>query len=326
MKKVGMLLVTIFFAVIATFCILSLMPGNPLEIMARDISTNLGIPYKEAYERASMILNYDPNLPVYQQIINFGKNLLTGNLGQSIKFKTDVIDIVKIALPWTLLITGISTILSFAVGTVLGMVLSWLKSKKINFVVDTVVAILGAVPEYIIGYFLVLLLAVRNPIFPARGAYSSAVEPGVNLPFFESVFNHAFLPILAFFIVNLVSWVVNMRAVSSGVMGEDFIQYAKARGLSNKQIILRYIGKNSMIPMVTSLASTFGLLVGGAPLIENLFAYPGIGYYLNNGVGSRDLPLMQGMFFIIIITVIMCNFFVDLLYGVIDPRLRRKKA
>ena len=81
-----------------------------------------------------------------------------------------------------------------------------------------------------------------------------------------------------------------------------------------------------MIPMVTSLASTFGLLVGGAPLIENLFAYPGIGYYLNNGVGSRDLPLMQGMFFIIIITVIMCNFFVDLLYGVIDPRLRRKKA
>lgn len=323
-KKILMLCLTLVFAVIATFLIIELMPGNPVDILAREMVSTQGIPYDEAYQRATVQLNYDPNVPTYERVLDFGKGILKGDLGESLKYKTDVVDIVKSALPWTLLVTGISTILAFIVGISIGMFTAWRRSKKLNFLIDTSASILGAIPEYIVGFFLILIFAVNLKMLPAKGAYSTMTEVGFNMEFIGSVVKHALLPIMAFFIVNVVNWIINMRSTAVGILGEDYIQYARARGISNKKIVFKYVGRNAMLPMITSLATTFGLLVGGSPLIENLFSYPGVGYYLNNATANRDVTLMQGMFFIIIVTVILCNFLVELLYGFIDPRLRRK--
>ncbi|WP_156560971.1 ABC transporter permease subunit [Clostridium paraputrificum] len=319
-----MLLLTVLFAVIATFLIIELMPGDPVEVLAREMVSTQGIPYDEAYNRAVMQMNYNPDMSLVEKIVSFCKGLFDGELGQSLKYKTDVKDIVLSALPWTLLVTGISTILAFVVGISLGMVTAWKNSKKLNLLLDTSASILGAIPEYIIGFFLIMIFAVNLKMFPTKGAYSTMVEVGFNWGFISSVAKHAFLPIMAFFMVNVVNWIVNMRSTAVGILSEDYIQYARARGISNKNIIFKYVGRNAMLPMITSLATTFGLLVGGSPLIENLFSYPGVGYYLNNATANRDVTLMQGMFFIIIITVILCNFLVELLYGFIDPRLKRK--
>jgi len=323
-KKILILILTIVFAIIVTFLIIQLMPGDPVDTLAREMVTTQGIPYDEAYRRAVAQMNYDPNMPLLQRLFEFSKGLLSGNLGQSMRYKTDVREIVMSALPWTLLITGISTIFAFVVGMMIGMYSAWRNSKKLNFAIDASVSILGAIPEYIIGFFLILIFTVVLGWFPSKGAHSTMVEVGFNLNFMADVINHAILPIMAFFTVNVVSWIVNMRATASAVLGEDYIQYAKARGISQNNIVVKYVGRNAMLPMITSLATTFGLLVGGSPLIENLFAYPGVGYYLNNAMANRDVVLMQGMFFVIIITVIFCNFLVELLYGFIDPRLRRK--
>ncbi|MBZ9606343.1 ABC transporter permease [Clostridium estertheticum] len=324
MKKILMLCLTVIFAVIVTFLIIELMPGDPVDVLAREMVSTQGVPYEEAYKRAVMQLNYDPNVPLAERVLDFGEGILNGDLGQSLKFKTDVKDIVMSALPWTLLITGVSTILAFTVGISIGMVAAWKRSKKLNLLLDTSASVLGAIPEYIIGFFLILIFAVNLRMLPSKGAYSTMVDVGFNMAFIADVAKHAILPILAFFIVNVVNWIVNMRSIAVGILSEDYIQYARARGITNKKIIFKYVGRNAMLPMVTSLATTFGLLVGGSPLIENLFSYPGVGYYLNNATANRDVTLMQGMFFVIIITVILCNFLVELLYGFVDPRLRRK--
>ncbi len=318
-----MLLVTIITAVLMTFMIVKLMPGDPVTVLANELRTTQGISEQDAMVRATAMLNYDPDETVVQQVIKFTSGLLRGDLGESIRFRAPVTEIMLAALPWTLFSAGTATILSYLIGTRAGLFVAWSKSKRLNGVTDLFSSIFGSIPDYVIGFILISIFSVSLAWFPSRGAYDSGTNPGFNWPFILSALYHSVLPITAVFIVYLANWVVNMRGSATNVMNQEYIKYAKARGLSNQVIRQKYVGKNAQLPMITSLATTFGLLIGGAPLIENLFAYPGVGFYLNTAVSVRDIPLMQGMFFMIIITVVFCNFFVDLLYGFLDPRLRR---
>lgn len=300
------------------------MPGDPVTILANEIRSSQGISEEDAMLRAAAMLNYDPNEPLVVQVVNFVKNLFHGDLGTSIRFRTPVIDIVMKALPWTLLTAGTATILSYIFGSQIGLFVAWSNNKRINAVTDFFSSVLGSIPDYIIGFFLVAVFAVQWAVLPARGAYGSNVHPGLSVSFLLSVLQHAILPISAIFIVYLANWIVNMRGSAVNVMHQEYIKYARARGLSNQVIRKKYVGKNARLPMITALGTTFGLLLGGAPLIENLFSYPGLGYYLNTAIAVRDIPLMQGMFFMIIVTVVCANFIVDSLYGLLDPRLKRR--
>ena len=161
-------------------------------------------------------------------------------------------------------------------------------------------------------------------LFPSKGAYSSTVTPGFNFEFIISVLKHAALPILAYFLTTLAGWIMGMKANCLSVLGEDYINYAKARGISNKRIIFSYLGRNAMLPMVTSVAISFGMMFGGSPLIENLFVYPGVGYYLTTAISRRDYPLMQGMFLMIIVMVLLSGVFAEFLNTRLNPRLREK--
>ena len=133
---------------------------------------------------------------------------------------------------------------------------------------------------------------------------------------------HACLPVLTYFLTTVAGWIISMKANSLSVLGEDYITYAQVRGLSNRRILTTYLSKNALLPLVTSLAVSFGLLFGGSPLIENLFFYPGVGYYLNKAIAARDYPLMEGMFFIIITMVVLSSFVAEFLYKYLNPRLR----
>ncbi|WP_347340572.1 ABC transporter permease [Vagococcus allomyrinae] len=315
--------VTIVVAVFMTFLIVKLMPGDPVHVLANELRTTQGISEEQAVKRAITMLNYDPNKTIVEQMVQFVKGLVTGDLGTSIRFKTPVVNIIKAALPWTLFSAGLATILSYFVGTKMGLYVAWKQDKKANAITDIVSSIFGSVPDYVIGFLLVSIFAVQMGLLPSRGAYSATVDPGFSFAFIGSVLTHAILPVLSLFIVQFANWIVNMRGSAANVMNQEYIKYARARGLSNKVIRKQYVGKNASLPMITALGTTFGMLVGGAPLIENVFSYPGVGFFLNTGVAVRDIPLMQGLFFMIIMTVIVCNFIVDLLYGYIDPRLRR---
>ena len=321
-KKFLMAVFTIFVAMIVMFVVIQNMPGNPVDIMATDIMKQENVQYEIAYERAKAILNYDPDMPLTQRFANYVGGIVTGNLGTSMTYQKSVASVVGGALPWTLLVVSLSLFLSFTVGILIGIYVAWKRSKVMNTILIGYQSIFGAIPNYVLGYLLVFFLSIKLGWFPARGAYSTNVVPGFNAPFILDVLHHACLPVLTFFMTTVAGWIISMKANSLSVLGEDYITYAQVRGLSNHRILTTYLSKNALLPLVTSLAVNFGLLFGGSPLIENLFFYPGVGYYLNKAISARDYPLMQGMFFIIIVMVVISSFVAEFLYKYLNPRLR----
>lgn len=267
-------------------------------------------------------MNYDPDIPMGQRFLNYITGIVTGNLGTSMTYQRDVISIVGGALPWTFLIVSISLLLSFAVGVLLGIYIAWTRSRILNSVLIGYQSIFGAIPNYVIGYLMLFLFSVTLAWFPSRGAYSTSVTPGFNGEFILDVLHHAFLPVLTYFVTTVAGWIMSMKANSLSVLGEDYITYAQVRGLPKRRILITYLSKNALLPLITSLAVSFGLLFGGSPLIEGMFLYPGVGYYLSRAIAARDYPLMQGMFFIIIIMVVISSFAAELLYKYLNPHLR----
>lgn len=323
-KKIGMLLFTVVLSLLLTFLIIESMPGNPVELMADTYVRQEAVTYDVAYERAKITLNYDPETPLYERFVQYLKGIVTGDLGESMNYRRPVTEIIFNALPWTLLVVTVSLSLSFLVGCFIGIYISLKRSKKMDSAVIVYSSIFGSIPDYIVGYVLIFIVSIQLGLLPARGAYGADVVRGFNLPFILSVLKHAILPITAYFITQVGGWMMSMKASCTSVLGEDYIQYAKARGLSQKRIITSYVGRNAILPMVTSLAISFGFMFGGAPLVENLFIYPGLGYYLGQATASRDFTMMQGMFFLIIIMVTTASLVAELLYSVLNPRLRVK--
>lgn len=323
-KKIAIALLTVLLSMIAMFVVIQGMPGNPVELLATDIVRKENVEYTIAYDRAKAMLNYDPDVPTFQRLGMYIKDLMRGDLGTSLYYKQPVTTVVMSALPWTLLVVTISLLLSFGVGVVLGIYIAWKRSKVLNSILIGYQSIFGAIPNYIVAYLLVFLFSVTLGWFPARGAHSSAIAPGFTFAFIGDVLKHAFLPILAYFLTSVSGWIMQMKANALGILGEDYIVYAQVRGLPKRRILMSYLTRNAIIPMITTLAVTFGLMFGGSPLIENLFLYPGVGYFLNQSIARRDYTLMQGMFLIIIIMVILSSLVAELLYKYLNPRLREK--
>ena len=324
MRKLATCILTMLVSLLLIFFVIQAMPGDPVETLAQDYIKTGQLTYEQAYNKAKLALNYDPDEPILDRFTSYIKGILSGNLGQSMSFKESVTKIVLGALPWTLLVCSISLLLSFSVGVLLGIYVAWKRSNILDGIVTGYQAVLGSIPDYIVAYLLVLLFSLTLGLFPSKGAYSSAITPGFNFKFIMDVLSHAALPILAYFLTTLAGWIMGMKANCLSVLGEDYINYAKARGISNKRIIFSYLGRNAMLPMVTSVAISFGMMFGGSPLIENLFVYPGVGYYLTTAISRRDYTLMQGMFLMIIVMVLLSGLFAEFLNTRLNPRLREK--
>lgn len=316
-----MIILTILFATSITFVVIRMMPGDPVETMAKSLM-NQGLDYNEAYEKSAAMLNINPDETVVEQYVGYIKNLLKGDLGISILNKRPVVDVMAAALPWTLFVLSISISIAFTIGILIGMYVAWKRNTIVDPIASVYASISGSLPDYIVGLLLIVFLSNNLRLFPARGAYSSAVEVGFNLPFIIDVFYHACLPILTYVVTGLGGWILAMKGSAISVLGEDYIMAARARGLSESRIRTKYVGRNAILPLVTSLTISFGMLFGGSPLVENLFAYPGIGYYLGQAIGNRDYVLMQGLFLMITIAVVIANLVADLLYAKLDPRIR----
>jgi len=324
MKKLITCLVTMLTSLLLVFFVIQAMPGDPVDTLAQDYMKTSQMPYDQALSKAKLALNYDPDIPVVERFFTYVKNISTGNLGQSMSYKGEVSTIVLGALPWTLLVCSISLLLSFVVGVILGIYVAWKRSNVLDGAITAYQAIFGSIPDYIVAYLLIILFSVGLGLFPSKGAYNSEVTLGFNIRFVLDVLYHAALPILAYFVTTLAGWIMGMKASCMSVLGEDYINYAKARGLSNKRIVFSYLGRNAILPMVTSVAISFGMMFGGSPLIENLFVYPGVGYYLATAISRRDYPLMQGMFLMIIVMVLLSGLIAEFFYTRLNPRLREK--
>ncbi len=324
-QRIGIAILTLFLTTILTFILVRSMPGSLIDSYALELAAQRNITLEEARRLAIQILNWNPDESMIHQFFRYVGGLLQGNLGSSMYIDgLTANDVIKKTLPWTLFVATIALAISFFIGTAMGTRLAWKRKGTEEVISSSFIVITSSIPDYLIGLILLYFLAYQNKFFPSNGAYDLMVaSPGFNIQFIISCCYYAFLPILAYSLAQIGGWALSAKGSAVGVLGEDYINAARARGLPNKIIIRRYLKRNALLPLVTSLAITFAFLFGGSPVMESIFNYPGIGQQFSICIGRRDYFMVQGILFFISVVVIFVNLVADSIYSLIDPRIRK---
>ena len=326
-RRILMALVTIYVVVTISFYMVRLMPGNPIEFLEAQLEQQGGTSPDQVRQQVQAIYGVMPTGPLWKQYLTYVGDIFRGDFGVSLLNPgQSVLGIIAGALPWTVLLVGVSLLISYAIGLVIGTIMAAYPDSGFSRLMTGVVSFLSAVPNYLIAIVLIYLLADLHHLFPITGAYSNNTTPGFNLPFIGSVIYHALLPMAAYVIVSFGAWSLAMKGSVTTVLGADYVRAAEARGLGGRRVTQTYIGRNAMLPMVTNLAVSVGYLFGGAVFIETYFSYPGLGFRLISAVNSRDYSLMMGCFILITITVVVSNLVVDLIYPAVDPRILKPSS
>ncbi len=324
-EKLGLSILTLALTIILLFILLRQIPGDILQIYALKLQGQQGITYDRAYQLASELLNYDPNENVLSAFGRYIGGLFRGQLGESyLETGVTANSLIRTRLPWTLFVSSVALFLSFFIGKAIGSIAAQKRGRTVDKLASGYIAISGSIPDYLVALLLVILFAYRLKWFPAQNNYNAfEVTPGFNFPFLLNVLYYAFLPILAYTIVQTGNWILHMRGSCISVLGEDYILAARARGLSERTVRNKYLRKNALLPLVTQLGVSFGALFGGATLMESIFNYPGIGLEISSRVITKDYMVVQGLIFFSAAMVILINLIVDLIYPLVDPRVRR---
>jgi peptide/nickel transport system permease protein len=321
-KRLAMALFTIYIVVSLSFFMIRLMPGNAMEYLMAQMTQEGGMTPDEILAKVKAIYGIQPSGPLWLQYLHYVGNAFRGDLGNSIVNPgTSVVSIIAGALPWTVFAISVALIISFGLGIVIGTIMAAFKDGWFAKLMTGVSSFLSAIPNYLVAIVLLYFFADQHAWFPLDGAYGVGLTEGFNWPFIESAIDHAILPIATYVIVSWGGWALVMKGSVMTTLGADYVRAAESWGLSSRRVTQSYIGRNSMLPMVTNLALSVGFLFGGAVFIETFFTYPGIGYYLINAVNSRDYSLMMGCFILITAAVVLANLLVDLMYPLVDPRI-----
>ena len=263
---------------------------------------------------------------LFTQYVSYLSQVLRGSLGISIAFfPTPVEALIARALPWTIGLLTTTIILSWILGNLFGALIGWSRSSKINMAIASICLVLSRIPYYLLALVLILVFAYYIPLFPVSGAMRMGAVPKLSLDFILDVIRHAFLPSLSIILSSLGGWLISMRSLIINLQGEDFLLFAEAKGLKRNTILMKYAFRNALLPQVTGLALSLGYTVSGSLLVEAIFAYPGVGNLYVTALGLNDYNLIQGMTLIIIFSVLTANLLIDLLYPLIDPRIRYEK-
>ena len=324
-KNLGIAIITLFLAIFLLFLLLKLIPGSSVDLFARTLASQRNIPFDEARKLAIQILGYDPEESVFVQFWGYLTKLFQGNLGQSLNDPNlKVNDVITDFLPWTLFLSAVSLFISFFLGMFMGSKLAYQKSRVKNGLRTGYIIVSGAFPDFIFGLLVLIIFATKLQWFPTGQAYNPEVStPGFNFTFIGDVLYHACLPILTYVFISTSGWALSVKGSCVSVLGDDYIYAAKARGLPDSIIVKKYLRKNAMLPLITSLAISFAATFGGSPLIENIFNYPGLGQLLSNYIVAREYFMIVGILFFTSSIIILANMITDMLYSVIDPSVRR---
>jgi peptide/nickel transport system permease protein len=325
-QKLLKTLFTIFIVVSLTFFLIRLLPGNPIEQLVTQLVAQYGMSVKDANDQIAALFAIDLNSPLSVQYLIFLSNTFRGDFGNSMLSPgTPVTAIILRFLPWTIFSIGLALMLSFVVGTLLGMVIAYRRDTLLDHILTVFGSIFSSVPNYLIGLMIIVWLGIQwglVPIAQMRGALSPNTVPGLTWEFFADAFFHASLLIATYFITTVGNWMLSMKSSTINTLGEDYVTVAKARGLKDWRITTAYVGRNASLPLFTQLALSIGFVVGGSLLIETIFVYQGLGQTLFQAINRRDYTVMQGIFLVITLAVILSNFFADLLYSWLDPRIK----
>ena len=315
LQRVLQSFVTIFAALSIAFLLFRIIPGDPVAMIARD-------PRLDASQMAILRASFGLDKPLYQQYLIYLVNTFEGNLGISFFYRVSVASILFERLSNTLLLVGLGTLFSMAIGLVLGIISGWFRGKAPDRIAFGTSLFFYSMPSFWISMVLIYALAVVAPIFPTGGMVNDRLVNANWFTAFADRLSHVALPLITYSLVFAGAYALIMRSSVINILSEDYILTARAKGFNDLDILRRHVLKNAALPSVTLIAMNLGLVVLGAISVETVFNWPGVGLLVYEAVFFRDYPLLQGVFVLFSVLMVAANLIADVLYCFLDPRVR----
>jgi peptide/nickel transport system permease protein len=321
LRRAGFYLIAVVAAVTLDFFIPRMVPGDPVLTALAQMRGSLP---PQALHALELQYGADPNQSAWSEYLHFWNMILHGDLGYSMSSgNAPVSQVIGEHIWWTVILVGLSTVISFVLGTAVGTLAAWRRGSWLDSLLP-VTTFLQAMPYFFLATLLVLVFAVHLEWFPAINGYdylSSTI--GFNWAFIKDAVYHGILPALTIVAASLAGWIIGMRNMMVTVRDEDYVLLAEAEGLPRRRVVW-FAVRNAVLPQVSSFAMALSFVVGGSLLTEIVFSYPGIGYTLLAAVRNLDYSLVQGIFLVITLVVLAANFVADIVYVALDPRIRQE--
>lgn len=327
LRRIGMFVLIVWAATTLIFFVPRLAPGNPIQDkLLAQLEQGGG-----AGDIKAMVDVYNAKFgldkPLWQQYLFFLRDTASFDLGQSIAYyPSRTIDMIASALPWTIGLLTTTTVLGFVVGTIVGALTVWRGSPAAYRYLVPLLMVFSAIPFYLIGLVLVYVFAYQLGWFPLSGGFGIQTDFVWSWSLVVEILYHSILPAISILLATLGTWALSMRGMMVTVQGEDFMTFAEALGLSNRRRFLQYGLRNAILPQVTLLALSLGHVLSGSILVELVFGYPGVGQQLFRAIQHLDYFVIYGIVFILICTISFAMLVMDLLYPLLDPRIRHGGA
>jgi peptide/nickel transport system permease protein len=302
------------------FVIPRLMPGNPaLAMMARYKGHING----QALKALEVLFGVKEHQSLVSEYFQYIANIFRGRFGISYTFFPDTVSHeVLQAIPWTLGLVGVTTVLAFLLGTLIGLVSAWRRGGALDSLLPPIFVITSAFPYFWVALLAVWLFGIKLNWLPQFGAYNIGASPVWQWSFISDVLEHSILPAATILVTSIGGWILTMRNNVISVLSEDYVRMARAKGLKPWTVMWEYAGRKAILPNLTGFAMSLGFVVSGAILVEYVFNYPGVGWMLLDAVNNEDYPLMQALFLLITVAVLFAVLMADVATALLDARTR----
>jgi len=325
LNKLGWFALTLVVAFLLNFILPRLMPGDPVAAivsrLAQGMSSSTGM--KDVYERYAVLFGTDKSM--LEQFFLYIRNVLQGEFGTSFsQFPRPVSDIIRSSIGWTIGLQLPAILVGWVLGNLLGALAAYLKGG-FDRVLMPVSLFLSNLPAFGMSIILMVVFAVGLRWFPTSGGYGFDLIPNFSWKFIWSVIVHYQLPFWSLVLITIGGQAIGMRSMAIYELNTDYVKFSRFMGIPDRKII-GYVFRNAMLPQITGLALAIGTMAGGALVAEIIFSYPGLGTTLLNAVLGQDYPLISACTLIITLMVLTANFIIEILYGVIDPRIKAAQA
>ena len=325
LRRILFLLLVIWSASTIVFFIPRMSDTNPIRERFAELARTGGFSPADLEKIiASYTEQFGLDAPLMNQYWDYLGNIATLDFGVSLnEYPTTVLQVITQAIPWTLTLLLVTTILSFIIGNLLGALSAWPRAPRWVRTVATPFVLLTGVPPVIMGVLLLFFIGFRLKLLPLGGAYSIGIVPDwSSVSFWLDLLRHQILPALSLILGSVGGWVLSMRGMGVTIQGEDYVNFAEHKGLTGGRIFRDYYLRNTLLPQVTGLALALGTVVTSAIVVEGLFGLPGIGTALNNAIRANDFPVIYGIVLFITAAVATLMVAMEFVYPLLDPRIR----
>lgn len=327
LRRTGLFLITLWGSLTATFLFFRFLPGDPVSGVIAQMQTqrasNTNVQANEAVVEF-YIKEFGMDGSLWEQYVRyFNRVLFHFDFGPSIlSYPLPATDLIARALPWTIGLIGVATVLSWVLGVAIGALVGWRRKSPLAQLITNACLLFSNIPAYFVALMLIIFFSYRWQLLPPTGAYNNRLDPAWSFDFIASLIRYGTLPVVATSVVGIAGWILSTRALTVSILGEDYLTYASAKGLKPRRILINHIVRNAWLPQIAALGISLGSVVSGNVLIERLFRYPGIGNLLVDSVIINDVNTAMAVVSMLIVLVLSINFIIDLLLPVIDPRVR----